>query len=77
MVANQSAQTWKYTAQNWENMYNKTYQQLQLANQTIRNQVVLANTTEMIVSVVLGVVAVIIIIAMYIDHRKRQAFMIK
>jgi len=77
LVANQSAQTWKYTAQNWENMYNKTYQQLQLANQTIRNQVVLARTTEMIVSVVLGVVALIIIIAMYIDHKKRQAVVIR
>jgi len=76
-VANQSAQTWKYTAENWESLYNKTYQQLQMANQTIKSQEVLANTTEMIVSVVLGAVAVIILTAMYIDHRKRQAVMIR
>ena len=77
MVANQSAQMWKYIAQNWENMYNKTYQQLQLANQTIKNQVIYANQLELFGAVILGIMAIAFIAAMYIDRRKKQAVVLR
>jgi len=77
LTANQSAQTWKYTAENWENQYNKTYMQLQAANQTIKNQVIYANQIELFGGIFLGFIAVIFIAAMYIDRRKKQAVVLR
>jgi len=75
--ANQSAQTWKQTAQNWENLYNKTYVQLQLDNQTIKNQSAFVNQENLAMGSIFVFIGLIFAGATYLSRKKKQAVVLR